>query len=132
MCSLSSNKLCDDELNMLGSKAAKKHEDELSRLAADDTIERADGLDGTLEPILSWLHDEELRGLRKKRIGRHRAFFVGHHTQCHYRLFYLKMNKKEEADREEDKAFQAKILKVLGQPETRLLLPAQQPDEEEY
>jgi len=41
------------------------------------------------------------------------------------------MHKKEEADREEDKAFQSKILKALIQPETRILVPPLQPDEEE-
>lgn len=131
MCSLSSNKLCDEELKMLGRNQARKHEEELTRLASEDSIASPDGLHGTLEPILSWLHDDELRGLRKKRLGRHRAFFAGHHTGCHYQLFYLKMHKKEEADREEDKAFQSKILKALIQPETRILVPPLQPDEEE-
>ena len=115
---------------MVGSKGAKKHEDELARLADDDNLEHGDGLDGTLEPILSWLHDPELRGLRKKRIGRHRAFIAGHHTQCHYRLFYLKMNKKNEVDREEEKAFQTKVLKALSLPDTRVLLPPPKPDDE--
>ena len=123
MCSLSSNKLCDEELKMLGHSQAKKFEDTLSRLAADDSIERADGLDGTLDPITSWLHDPVLCSLRKKRMGRHRAYISGHHSQCHYRLFYMKMNKKEEKDREEEKAFQSKILKALSQPETRILAP---------
>lgn len=131
MCSLSSNKLCDDELKMLGSKEAKKHENELARLADDDNPECADGLDGTLEPVLSWLHNDDLRHLRKKRLGRHRAFFAGHHTQCHYQLFYLKMNKKAEVDREEEGAFQSKILKALRMPDTRVLPPPPKPDDED-
>lgn len=115
---------------MLGSKEARKHENELARLADDDSPERADGLDGTLEPILSWLHDGELCRLRKKRLGRHRAFFAGHHSQCRYQLFYLKMNKKAGVDREEDKAFQSKILKALSLPDTRVLPLPPEPDAE--
>ena len=116
---------------MLGRNQAQKHEEELARLADEDSIASPDGLHGTLEPILSWLHDDELRGLRKKRLGRHRAFFAGRHTDCHYRLFYLKMYKREETDREEDKVFQSKILRALSPPETRTLEPPPQPEEEE-
>jgi len=41
------------------------------------------------------------------------------------------MNKKAEVDREEEGAFQSKILKALRMPDTRVLPPPPKPDDED-
>ena len=39
---------------------------------------------------------EDLRMIRKHRIGRHRVFYIGHHTDCLYKVFFIKQFKKSD------------------------------------
>ena len=64
---------------------------------------------------------EELRDIRKKRIGRHRVYYRGHHRQCSYHTFYIKAFKKDDVDREDDRLFQERLKRALIEPIMRTL-----------
>ncbi|MEK6410804.1 MAG: hypothetical protein AABN34_28100 [Acidobacteriota bacterium] len=56
----------------------------------------------------------DLKPVRRRRIGHHRVFFAGYHTQCLYWTFYIKKHKKKGVDDELDPAFQDKLRAALG------------------
>lgn len=62
---------------------------------------------------------EDLREVRKHRIGKHRVFYVGHHTQCSYTAFFIKKFKKSDKDQEGSTRFQNKLRRALDEPPTR-------------
>jgi len=75
---------------------------------------------------------EALREIRKRRVGYHRLYYTGHHTNCYYDTCYLLTFKKSDSKTEldDDKIFQShlinaladkKIVRVLEDPEEKRL-----------
>jgi hypothetical protein len=92
-------------------------------MADEADVGRSGGLDNPANTLKDM--PPELRGARKHRIGRHRIFYTGHHNECSYHTFYIKINKKAGVNDEADPKFHA-ILKTelatlatceLGPPE---------------
>lgn len=115
MCSALSSPSADECLSELDRKARAKLEERIADFAADANPEKAGALDRAP------MHDmpDELRGVKKQRVGRHRVYYTGHHAECSYTLHYVKLNKKDDVDPEHDKAFQGKLAKALkagGEP----------------
>jgi hypothetical protein len=69
----------------------------------------------------------DLREIRKKRVGRHRVYYTGHHRQCSYQSFYIKVFKKGDEDREDDRLFQDRLRRALGESVARTLPDPTQP-----
>jgi len=44
----------------------------------------------------------DLRHIRKETIGRHRIYYFGHHSDCSYTVFYIKLNKKKDSKAQDD------------------------------
>lgn len=122
MCLMQSNATADEgfqEIRRSGDRS--DYETRLALLAADDSQDRAAGLECLLEPVSSWRHNEQLRQVRKYRIGRHRFYIAGRNTQCAYVVCYVKVFKKKEKDPEEDMRFQRRILNALTNQAFRVL-----------
>jgi len=114
VCLLLSNAMADQGFAML--KQSGDDKDYIARLvqhALEDSVTKAAGLHQLLEPLLSWQHDPELRRVRKVRIGRHRFYITGQHTECSYTVCYVKIHKRDEENREEDPRFQSQIFAAL-------------------
>ncbi len=114
MCLLLSNATADRGFATL--KQSGDDKDYIARLvqhASEDSVDSAGGLHQLLQPLLSWQHDPELRRVRKVRIGRHRFYVTGQHTDCTYTICYIKIHKRAEENREEDSSFQSQILAAL-------------------
>jgi hypothetical protein len=70
----------------------------------------------------------DLRHVRKETIGRHRVYYFGHHTDCSYTVFYIKLNKRGDswAQDDDNPQFQDKLRIALAS-ETAVTYP--DPDE---
>ena len=113
MCELRSNESGNEGLDQLRKSGETKFVKKLVKLANDDSVTAQNGLSLFLEPILSWQHDPNLRQVRKYRIGNHRVYVLGQHTDCRYTLVYVKVNKRANENREEWPEFKNKILRSL-------------------
>ena len=103
----------------------------LAALADQDTTTEALGLERLLDRISNrrWRQHPVLHTVRKKRMGRHRAYIAGQNCDCAYHVCWVKINKRSEEHREEDPHFQAKVLRALcGQP---VLLVEPPPDSDD-
>jgi hypothetical protein len=127
VCSITVNATVEaqlEELRRSGEKKMKKTIEKRLYLMADEAdVGRSGGLDNPANTLKDM--PPELRGARKHRIGRHRIFYTGHHNECSYHTFYIKINKKAGVNDEADPKFHA-ILKTelatlatceLGPPE---------------
>lgn len=121
MCELWSNKTADEHFKELLRSGEKQLEQRLIRLAGEATRSKAEGLEPKLEPLLSWLHDSQLRTIRKYTMGRHRVYVEGRHTDCRFVVRYIKLHKKSGVDEEQTPGFQNKILNALKDSPTRRL-----------
>lgn len=101
MCSISVNGTMNRQLESLGhSKDKTMIERRLFQFANDANVNRRCGLD---DPSLFMKRmPDDLKDVRKIRIGRHRVYFTGFHTQCSYTGIYIKLNKKKGVDDEDD------------------------------
>ncbi|MGI9105028.1 MAG: hypothetical protein ACR2G4_02140 [Pyrinomonadaceae bacterium] len=129
VCLITINKEVDKQLGLLKHSGDKVDvEDKLKKLATEANTTQS----GALDTPDCLLHGEgwsgNLADVRRKRVGRHRVFFVGHHTRCSYRTLYIKMYKKTGVEDENDPALQEKIKGLLGKPLTRILNPEKPPD----
>jgi hypothetical protein len=93
----------------------------LVEMASADTVAQASGLELSLELVSSWRHNEILRSVRRYRIGYHRVFVLGRHTDCQYKVCFIKVSKKRERDPEENWQFQNRVLRALEDPARRTL-----------
>ncbi|HZG52771.1 MAG TPA: hypothetical protein VEZ40_11610 [Pyrinomonadaceae bacterium] len=103
-------------------------EKRLSRMAGDANTTTSGGLD-TLDTHMMRM-PAELHDARKKRIGRHRVYYIGHHHQCSYQCFYIKVNKKKGVDDEDDASFQEKLKSALTEPALRTLSDPTKPNKQ--
>lgn len=119
MCSMFSNSDADECLADIGTEKDKRMiERKLAQMAADANTEVQGGLD--MVPPMRRM-PEDLRGVRKMTIGRHRAYYVGHHSQCSYTLFYVKAFKKSGTNDEDDSRFQRQLSQALQNAGNRFL-----------
>jgi mRNA-degrading endonuclease RelE of RelBE toxin-antitoxin system len=135
VCSITVNATVEaqlEELKRSGEKKMKKTIEKRLYIMADEAdVGRAGGLDNPANTMKDM--PPELRGARKHRVGRHRIFYTGHHNQCSYHTFYIKINKKKGVNDEADPAFHeilktartAPVTSALGPPEgsTRQAIP---------
>jgi hypothetical protein len=118
VCSITTNATVDGQLSRLEhSDDRQMIEDRLIYFAKEASTEVSGALD------VAGMHDlpADLKDIRKKRIGRHRVYYIGHHRQCSYHTFYIKEFKKSNVDRENDSSFRIKLRRALGEPPTREL-----------
>lgn len=113
MCSILINSVVEQQLDELEASSDKDMiKKRLSQFAKDANTVTPGGLD-TLDCRMKRMPDE-LDNVKKKRIGRHRIYYTGHHSQCSYTAIYIKMFKKSDVNREDDKKFQKTLIKALG------------------
>lgn len=104
----------------LGSQTEiRRIEQRILRLAGDADIETAGALD-RIAPDRRMPPD--LRGARRIRVGRHRVYYTGHHTQCSYTMFYVKIYKKSGVDDEDDPRHQRQLAKAIKVATSRELM----------
>jgi hypothetical protein len=56
----------------------------------------------------------DLKNVRRRQAGRHRVFYIGHHTRCSFKIIFVKEFKKTGVDDEADSAFHKIITRALG------------------
>ena len=125
MCSISVNKTTDQKITALGDKQKQRIEKNLFTMADAASTTNA----GPFDEASCLLHDfpSDLKPIRRRRWGRHRIFFMGHHSQCSYWAFYLKTFKQSGKEDEHDKALHERLRTALSDQTVRLIEPA--PDE---
>jgi len=64
---------------------------------------------------------DDLRSVRKVRIGRHRVYFTGHHSECAYQAFLLKPNKRTGVLDEDDPVLHGLLRRAIAEPATNVL-----------
>lgn len=118
MCSITTNKTVDSQLENLERSANRNMiEKRLFQMADGADVTKAGGLDNPA--LLLKYMPEDLSGVRHITIGRHRVYFLGYHTQCRYRAFYIKEFKRSGVDDDGSKSFQKKLRAALGEPQER-------------
>lgn len=125
MCSIGTNSTANAQLKSVGS-GEKPLENKLSHWAEDSRVDRS----GFLDLPMHHLHGlpDNLKHIRRVRTGRHRAFYIGHHSQCSYTVFYLKTFKKKGEKEELDKHFQRELVAALSDRSKGRVI--REPDEE--
>ena len=117
MCSIETNATAEAQLKSL---ASSNDEELLVRKlkdwAGDSSVERS----GFLDLPMHHLHGmpDDLKHIRRVRTGRHRAFYVGHHTRCSYSVFYIKTFKRTGVNDELDKGFQKALKAAVADTES--------------
>lgn len=125
MCSITTNATVDGQLKGIGASDTRMIERRLSTFAGEANENTPGGLDTPDTHMMRM--PEELREIRKKRVGRHRVYYKGHHSQCSYHAFYIKIFKKKGVDQEDNKVFQERLERALAEPTTRTLPDPTQP-----
>lgn len=128
MCSITTNGTVDRILEELERSADRAMiERRLYEFAKDANKNQRGGLD---QPHLIMTRmTDELRHIRKIRIGAHRIYFTGYHTQCTYGTWYIKANKRQGVDDEDDRRFQKILIRALSEPQMRTISEPKKPDE---
>lgn len=120
MCSITINQTADRNLNDLAHSGDKKLiERKLTDFASVASVTQPGPFDETSCHIKGLPADLKL--VRRRRMGSHRIFFTGYHTQCSYWTFYIKKNKKKGVDDELNPAFQDKLRAALSDTTKRLV-----------
>jgi hypothetical protein len=127
VCSITTNAAVDSQLKGLGASDARMVEKRVSRFAGEANVNASSGLDTTDTHLMRM--PEELRDVRKKRIGRHRVYYTGAHYYCAFKLIFIKAFKKDKVNKEDDKAFQDTLIRALSLPVTRTLPDPTKTDE---
>lgn len=110
----------DNQLDELGRSDDKDMiEARLYNFAKESTVEKPSMLDSTKCHIRRMPRD--LRNIRKITIGRHRVYFTGHHTQCSYTAFYIKMFKRSGENDEDNQRFQRILGFAIYEPPIRTI-----------
>jgi hypothetical protein len=127
MCELWVNHPTDEGLSRLADKAqieAKYH-----KLADDDKVDKAAGLELLLKNVDDWSKISDLKGIRKRDCGRHRLYFEGRHSDCKYTIIFVLCFKKTSEDKPDSKKFQNMIRKALDDTESprQITLPTRGP-----
>lgn len=103
MCSLTVTEYLASQLVNIGPAQAKFIEDNMSRHAWAANIETPGILDRESNHLQAgFAVDLRQAGIRKQRIGRHRIFYTGQHTECNYSAFFVKSYKKKDDNQRDD------------------------------
>ena len=120
MCSISTNSIADNQLSELEqSKDKTMIERRLFNFAKESDIKTPSILDSSQCHMRRM--PEDLKNIRKIRIGRHRVYFTGYHTQCSYNVFYIKTFKQSGKNDEDDKRFQDILGSAINAPSFRTI-----------
>jgi hypothetical protein len=110
VCSISINSTTEqqlEQLNRSGDGDRERIEKRLFQLAKESDVNVPGPLDRPNNSMKGMPLD--LKDIKKYRIGRHRVFYKGNHRNCSFSCVYIKLFKKNDVNRENDKKFQ-KIL----------------------
>lgn len=118
MCLILVNSVADQALNSL-QKSSDKYMIERRMYDFADVANKQ--VEGPLDKTANRLRysPPDLRGIRKQRVGRHRVFYTGHHSQCSYDVFFVKKFKKNDKEHEGSKRFQNRLRQALSDPSIR-------------
>ncbi len=120
MCSISTNSTNDNQLDELERSGDKDMiEKRLYNFAKESTVQNSSILDSSECHMRRMPKD--LRNVRKIKIGRHRVYFTGHHTQCSYAAFYIKMFKRSGKNDEDNQRFQNELGPAICEPPIRTI-----------
>ena len=128
MCLMYGNDVAHALLDELGAKDASTIRRRLTEMANDADTSRSGYLDAPQHSMTGMPQD--LKHVKKMRIGRHRVYWEGHHSGCQYRLCYIKMFKKAGTDDENDRAFHRKLTNAFTTTGSKLLITQSSPPEE--
>lgn len=124
MCLLHSNAIADEGFNQLKKNGDRtNYEQRLAKMAEDDDTTQKGGLALLYKPVDVWQKLPKLRDVRKYRIGRHRFYFTGEHTDCNYTVFLVMVYKRDEDDKPRDENFQKKLLSALRSDTPMRIIP---------
>jgi len=112
VCSININNSADETLRCLSLKDREMIVKRLSHFAEEASLENRGALD--ISPPTRFTGD--LKPVKKIRIGRHRVYYTGSHTQCTYNAVHIKKFKKSGVDDEDDKRFQKALIKAMQGP----------------
>lgn len=122
MCSISINEIVAEQLELLQrSDDRDMIERRLFQFASEATINHPGALDLPKTHMKNM--PTELQHLRKIRIGRHRIYYKGHHTDCAYETLHIKIFKKTGVNEEYDRRFQSILMSRLAQPQVTKIEP---------
>jgi len=114
VCSISTNKTANKQLKKLERSNDKKKIERRLFLFANEADICVSGALDNLECSMT-RKPPELKGVKKKQIGRHRVYYTGHHTKCSYFSFYIKLFKKSDKNKEDDPKFHKKLIRALNE-----------------
>lgn len=120
MCSISTNKTTDKQLCELERSGNREMiEKRLYNFAKESSVQCPAILDAPQCHIRRM--PDDLRDIRKITIGRHRIYFIGHHTQCSYKVFYIKAFKQSGKNDEDSRRFQGILKTATCDPPKRII-----------
>nr|CBX30590.1 unknown protein [uncultured Desulfobacterium sp.] len=120
MCSISVNSITDEQLQMLEHSGDKNMiEKRLYEYAKEANIQTPSTLD--LPKCHMSRMPSDLKDIRKVRIGRHRVYFTGYHTECSYNVFYIKKFKRSGQNDEDNRQFQKILAASNCEPHVRII-----------
>lgn len=120
MCSISINATVDGQLDQLENLGDKDMiEKRLYNFAQESDTQTPSILDAPKHHMRRMPTD--LKNIRKIQIGRHRIYYTGHHTQCSYFAFYVKLFKQSGKNDEDGRQFQKMLTSATLEPSTRTI-----------
>ncbi len=117
MCSVNLNSIVNQELQLGDTK--NRIEKKVRSLAFNASV-TSPGLLDSPGKLMHHMPDA-LKDVKKYTIGRHRLYYLGHHSDCSYDVIFIKWFKKDDKNREVSKAFQEKLISALRLPTERVL-----------
>jgi hypothetical protein len=120
VCSISTSRIADELLAALERAGDRQMiERRLYNFAKEADLQTPAMLDKSQTHMRRMPQD--LKNVRKITIGRHRIYYIGHHTQCSYKVFYIKKFKQSGKDDDDDKRFQKILAKAALEPRKRVI-----------
>lgn len=113
MCKLLISPTANERLDSFRGKNRVKIEKRLLELAGDDNVSQQNGMGKKLYPIDHW-SGLDISHIRKLKIGSHRYYVEGRHTDCKYIVQEMLVFKREEEDVPWTKPYQNRIRKALA------------------
>jgi hypothetical protein len=113
MCELLLSPTTNERLHAFRGANRDKIEKRLLELAGDDNVNQQNGMGQMLDSVDHW-SKLDISHIRKLRIGRHRFYVEGKHTDCKYIVQEMLVFKRDQDDTPEKKPFQSMIRKALA------------------
>ena len=113
MCSLLANRDALEGFNELHKAGDGHWKDDLIKDAHEESTSTSGAYDIRLYRVPQWNKLPEIKNLMKLRIGRHRAYSLGHHSECSYTIVFVKPFKRDEQDSPESKVFQKMLIRKI-------------------